>query len=208
MDIIRTSNFDKKYLANSLEVIAHSNLKIAWIESYPYIVEKKEPMQIARYGHALVYFKTMLFAIGGQTSLETLNSVEVYHINKDYWEDLEPINKPRAYVHGWTIDNKIYIFSSVEEDHSFYSDATFEVLDAKMIYNKWTTIMLKWGRLSTVTNVWWFQSNNENKILILQPNDRKLYEFELSSDYLAYRLNIKNKTLHSFLETVDKLDKM
>ena len=88
-----------KYSESSLKVTSILYCLVN-IENYPYIVEKKEPMQSARYGHALIFFKSMIFAIGGQNSLETLNSVEVYHISKDYWEDLEPINKPRAYVHG------------------------------------------------------------------------------------------------------------
>lgn len=100
-------------------------------------------MLLPRYGHALVFHKNMVFAVGGQDSMQILDSVEVFHTRKDYWEELEPISKPRAYAHGCTIGDMIYVFSSIEENNALVSDVSFEVLDASMIYNSWKTISIK-----------------------------------------------------------------
>lgn len=61
----------------------------------------------------------------------------------NYWEDIEPLNKPRGYAHGCAVDNRIYVFSSIDEQNSLISDLTLEFLDAKMIYNQWKTISIK-----------------------------------------------------------------
>ena len=75
-------------------------LNIVNISQIPYVAEEKEGMDIERYGHTLIYSKNMLFAIGGTDNLTSLSCVEVYHPSKDYWEELESLNKERENICG------------------------------------------------------------------------------------------------------------
>mmetsp|Transcript_5963 Transcript_5963/g.5125 ORF Transcript_5963/g.5125 Transcript_5963/m.5125 type:complete len:164 (+) Transcript_5963:246-737(+) len=70
------------------------------ISNFPFVAEEKESMGVERYGHTLIYCKNMIFAIGGSDNISDLNVVEVYFPSKNYWEEIEPLNKPREMTAG------------------------------------------------------------------------------------------------------------
>lgn len=94
-------------------------------------------MPTPRFSHALINHSQMVFAIGGQDTTQSYSTCEVYHINKNYWEELEPMNKPREYAHCCMIDTKIYVLSnSYYESSDESGKVSVEYFDTKMIYCK------------------------------------------------------------------------
>ena len=150
-------------------------------------------MDIQRYGHTLIYWNNEIFAIAGSDNLTNLNWVEVYHPNKNYWEEIEPLNKTRETTWGWAIEKRIYIFTINSLDNTGKTTDTIEYLDTKMIYNKWIEIPLKMNNLNLPKNISWFYSDKDNQIILFDPKTRKLWELQMDSSYFAFRMNIKSE---------------
>jgi hypothetical protein len=165
-------------------------------------IEEKEGMTYPRPYSALIYHKSMIFWWGGSSAFAPSNQVEVYHTSKDYWEDLESLTHPRSPAHGWAIQGYLYVFSTAEEE-KVEESRTYEVFEAKMIYGKWKVVSFKAGISSVPKNVCCFGREEENKIFVLQPSERKLYEFDLGEKYLAYRLKVEDPILEEFCKCLD-----
>ncbi|CAI2371137.1 unnamed protein product [Moneuplotes crassus] len=170
------------------------------ISKVPYLAEERESMDIPRYGHALIHHKNMIFAIGGSDNLSALKTVEVYFPSKDYWEEIEPLQTAREDVTGCVANERIYIFS-VNLLHS--ESNTIEYLDTSIIYNSWVQISLKLNNVSFPKTVSCCYHQKSDEILILEPKTRRLWELPLSSDFTAFRLNIKSPLLQKFLQVVE-----
>ena len=89
------------------------------------------------------------------------------------------------------------MFSTAEEE-KVEESRTFEVLDSSFIYGTWKVLTFKSGISSIPKNVCCFAKEEENKIYVLQPSERKLYEFDLGEKYLAYRLKVESPILEAF----------
>jgi N-acetylneuraminic acid mutarotase len=71
----------------------------------------KAPMNQARANLGVVAVNGKIYAIGGQASIDTLDTNECYDPVMDTWATLKPIPTPRAYFAITACQDKIYCIS-------------------------------------------------------------------------------------------------
>lgn len=108
---------DKIYIAggNGLRVSKYKSL-------YEYDPKKDtwtqlEDMSIKRAAMGLVYFRGMLYAIGGITDQGPTNLVEAYDIKTGKWSKRKPMPTAREHINAVVINNQIYIMGGFNKPH-------------------------------------------------------------------------------------------
>jgi hypothetical protein len=103
---------------------------------------KASPLQSRRYGLASAKHSNRVYAMGGLTGLEYLESVETSEINDDGvpgpWRYTTPLSVPRAMFSTISYKNHIYVLGGTNEDH-YLNTVEFATVNNKGDLGFWGT---------------------------------------------------------------------